>query len=88
MIGDGIRPRQNYLYVCTGIAWDAVLCMGRIIVEHSSIFFDKSIVRTCYGLEFECREEVSSCSGAWLVIQLGGGAEQTVELLPHMVERN
>jgi len=88
LIGDGIRPGQSYLYGCTGIAWDAVLCMGRMIVEHSSIFFYKSIVRTCYGLEVECREEVSCCSGAWLVIHLGGGAEQTVELLPPMVGRS
>ena len=39
LIGDGIRPGQSYLYGCTGIAWDAMLCMGRMIVEHSSIFF-------------------------------------------------
>ena len=62
--------------------------MGRMIVEHSFIFFYKSIVRTCYELDIECRKEVSCCSGAWLVIQLGGGAEQTVELLPPMVGRN
>ena len=36
----------------------------------------------------ECREEVTCCSGAWLVIQLGGGVEQTVELLPPMVRRS
>ena len=41
-----------------------------------------SLLRT---LRFECREEVTCCSGAWLVIQLGGGAERTVELLPPMV---
>ena len=39
LIGDGIRPGQSYLYGCTGIAWDAMLCMGRMIVEHSSIFY-------------------------------------------------
>ena len=44
-----------------------------------------SLLRT---LRIECREEVTCCSGAWLVIQLGGGAEQTVELLPPMVGRS
>ena len=58
-----------------------MLCKGKTSVEHFSICY-KFIMRTCYGLEVECREEVSCCSGAWLVIQLGGGAEQTVELLP------
>ena len=31
---DGIRPRQSYLYECTGIARDVVLCMGKTIVEY------------------------------------------------------
>ena len=39
-------------------------------------------------LRIERYEEVTCCSGAWLVIQLGGGAEQTVELLPPMVRRS
>ena len=67
--------------------------MGRRVVHGKnelSVFSScyKSIVRTCYRLEVECREEVSCCLGAWLVIQLGGGAEQTVELLPPMVGRS
>ena len=44
-----------------------------------------SLLRT---LRIECREEITCYSGAWLVIQLGGGAEQTVELLPPMVGRS
>ena len=49
----------------------------------SVFLFYKSIVKTCYELE-----EVTCCFGAWLVIQLGGGVEQTVELLPPMVGRS
>ena len=44
-----------------------------------------SLLRT---LRIEFHEEVTCCSGAWLVIQLGGGVEQTVELLPPMVGRS
>ena len=44
-----------------------------------------SLLRT---LRIECREEVICCFGAWLVIQLGSGAEQSVELLPPMVGRS
>ena len=76
--------------LCIWVHWNS---MGSRVVHGKNdcwvfFYFCKSIVRTCYGLKVECCEEVYCYSGAWLVIQLGAGVEQTVKLLPPMVGRS
>ena len=52
------------------------------------LFYKTIMKKLVTDSRIECREEVTCRSSAWLVIQLEGGAEQTVELLSHMVGRS
>ena len=68
-----------------------MLCMGKTNADWiywAFFYFISPSWKLVMNSRIECREEVTCCSGAWLVIQLRGGAEQTVELSPPMVGRS
>jgi len=69
----------------TWCAWGKrllIACVERFL------FYKPIMKKLVTDSRIECREEVTCRSSAWLVIQLEGGAEQTVELLSHMVGRS
>ena len=68
-------------------AWK-LSCCSLLRTLRESVAWKISCCILLRTLRIECREEVTCCSSAWLVIQLGGGVEQTVELLPPMVGRS
>ena len=77
-------------YECTRIAQDVVLCMGKMIDECMCWAFFYFIIpswKLVMDSRIDCCKEVTCCSGAWLVIHLGGGEEKTVEFLLPMVGR-